>query len=168
MLTALEVSYTNLTVMEPTTETTTMLAPEFLTAGRAVFTADNGKGQHYTFKISQPPEDPLKPLAKRPFFVKLLTGPDNGADYTYMGMLVGDAGRKTLEFVTTPKSNYPLNSVPVRVIQFALRVLQGKQELPDGYHIRHEGKCGMCGRTLTEPESLECGIGPVCREKMGI
>lgn len=29
------------------------------------------------------------------------------------------------------------------------------------------GHCGHCGRTLTNPESLERGIGPVCASKMG-
>jgi hypothetical protein len=29
------------------------------------------------------------------------------------------------------------------------------------------GKCSVCRRTLTDPESIELGIGPVCRVKMG-
>lgn len=29
------------------------------------------------------------------------------------------------------------------------------------------GACGHCGRTLTRPESIERGIGPVCYSKMG-
>lgn len=30
----------------------------------------------------------------------------------------------------------------------------------------HEiGRCGICGRTLTDPESIENGIGPVCAER---
>jgi hypothetical protein len=29
------------------------------------------------------------------------------------------------------------------------------------------GKCGICARTLTDPESRRIGIGPVCREKSG-
>ncbi|AYD86692.1 hypothetical protein SEA_MESH1_47 [Mycobacterium phage Mesh1] len=32
----------------------------------------------------------------------------------------------------------------------------------------HEiGECGVCGRTLTNDESRERGIGPICAEKMG-
>lgn len=32
----------------------------------------------------------------------------------------------------------------------------------------HEiGRCGRCGRTLTDAESRELGIGPVCVEKLG-
>lgn len=29
------------------------------------------------------------------------------------------------------------------------------------------GSCGHCGRTLTNPESIERGIGPICAGKMG-
>lgn len=29
------------------------------------------------------------------------------------------------------------------------------------------GKCGVCGRTLTDEESRAYGIGPICREKTG-
>lgn len=30
----------------------------------------------------------------------------------------------------------------------------------------HSGRCSVCGRTLTNPESIERGIGPVCLGKM--
>jgi hypothetical protein len=29
------------------------------------------------------------------------------------------------------------------------------------------GQCGVCGRTLTNQESRDFGIGPICRDKMG-
>lgn len=32
---------------------------------------------------------------------------------------------------------------------------------------REIGECGHCGRTLTNEESRELGIGPICRNKMG-
>lgn len=32
---------------------------------------------------------------------------------------------------------------------------------------REIGKCGHCGRTLTNEESREYGIGPICREGLG-
>jgi hypothetical protein len=41
------------------------------------------------------------------------------------------------------------------------------QELPGGYKIHHEGRCGKCGRLLTVPESVETGIGPECAKRMG-
>ena len=30
------------------------------------------------------------------------------------------------------------------------------------------GRCGVCGRTLTDPDSIELGIGPICAEKLGM
>ena len=32
------------------------------------------------------------------------------------------------------------------------------------YGVRH-GVCAACGRTLTNPESIEYGIGPICRTR---
>lgn len=32
---------------------------------------------------------------------------------------------------------------------------------------RKTGVCGVCGRKLTDPESVEAGIGPVCASKVG-
>ncbi len=32
---------------------------------------------------------------------------------------------------------------------------------------RELGVCGVCGRTLTDPDSIAAGIGPICAEKKG-
>lgn len=32
---------------------------------------------------------------------------------------------------------------------------------------RETGSCACCGRTLTDPKSIELGIGPVCKDKWG-
>ena len=34
--------------------------------------------------------------------------------------------------------------------------------LPISVRFWHEGRCGRCGRTLTDPESIKRGLGPVC------
>lgn len=34
----------------------------------------------------------------------------------------------------------------------------------DRIQIWHHGECSMCGRALTDPKSIERGIGPVCYE----
>ena len=33
---------------------------------------------------------------------------------------------------------------------------------------RETGSCSCCGRDLTNPQSIELGIGPICREKYGL
>lgn len=35
--------------------------------------------------------------------------------------------------------------------------------LPEHIQIMHHGKCGACGRPLTDPLSIQLGIGPKCR-----
>lgn len=35
-------------------------------------------------------------------------------------------------------------------------------------HGKLTGVCGCCGRALTDPDSIEAGIGPVCAKKFGV
>jgi hypothetical protein len=131
----------------------TTLSTNFILGGKATFTVQNPKGEHYTFKVRS------NEWNGRVYHkVALLTGPDNETSYTYLGRVIPNTG----SFILTDKSKLPLDSLPCRVAAFAFRCVWGTQSLPDGYQIRHEGKCGCCGRTLTTPESLDRGIGPEC------
>lgn len=47
-----------------------------------------------------------------------------------------------------------------------VRLLQKK--IPKELHLLHTGICSVCSRPLTDAESLELGIGPVCRKKLGL
>ena len=125
-----------------------MLTMQFVLGGKAIFTIDNGKGKHYTFSVKR---------KENRWFVSLLTGPDNSNDFTYIGML-NERGN----FFLTKASKMTLDSVPVKVFSWSIKVMQGESTLPEGYSIRHEGKCCRCGRRLTNPESLDTGIGPEC------
>lgn len=40
-----------------------------------------------------------------------------------------------------------------------------KGRLPQDAEVFHEGKCAMCGRKLTDPISVQEGLGPECRQK---
>lgn len=137
-----------------------MITREFITAGRAIFTVSNNKGDRYTFQVTKKEANGQYPAV---WFVALLTGPDNNTDYTYVGMLSADTGGVNL----TRKSRFNDQSTPVRVLRWALRNVWNNQEFPAGYAIRHEGKCGRCGRRLTVPESIDSGIGPECAKMMG-
>lgn len=125
--------------------------PAFFSGGNATFTVSNPTGEHYTFKIRKPKET-------TPYFVSLLSGPDNESDYTYLGVYNPDKQ----EIKLTAKSRFTPDSKPYRVIQWAVRHVNN---LPPGYAIQHNGKCCRCGRTLTVPESIETGIGPECAKK---
>lgn len=126
---------------------------QFFEGGNAIFTVANPEGNHYTFKIRHP--------EKKPFFVSLLTGPDNCSDYTYLGMYIPQNKTVTL----TAKSKFTENSTPVKVIRWAIKMIADNKPLPQGYSIQHEGRCCRCGRILTTPESIKNGIGPECMKK---
>lgn len=136
-----------------------MIDQSFILAGRAVFTVSSPKGGRYTYKVSLKAAEGRYPDT---WFCKLLTGPDNTSDFTYMGIL----DRSTMAVRLTAKSAYGADSTPVKVLVWALAKIQTGSALPAGYEIHHEGKCGRCGRALTVPESIVRGIGPECYGKM--
>lgn len=137
------------------TATKQALTQKFFTAGKAVFTVSNPTGEHFTYRIN---------AFKDMFFVNVLSGPDNTHDYTYVGMINSNSG----DVFLTRKSRVSADSKSFRVVKWAMRQVWAGRDLPEGYEIRHEGKCGRCARTLTVPESIDSGIGPVCAEKMGL
>lgn len=131
-----------------------MISLDFVKAGNAIFTVNNDKDEHYTYEvIYKSGNNPI-------YFVFVLTGGDG--HYSYMGnMNVGSITARP-----AGKSKFKPDSRAVRVFNFSMRIIAGKQELPKGYDIQHEGKCGACGRPLTDPESIKLGLGPVCRTKI--
>lgn len=131
------------------------ITSDFVFAGRATFTVANASGEHLTFRVRR--SEPRDGYDRPAFWAYVLTGPDNENDYTYLGRL-DESGRVTL----TNASRFTADARPVRVLSWAIGVLIGRNRLPAGYTIQHDGCCGRCGRTLTTPASLETGIGPEC------
>lgn len=134
--------------------------PKFFTGGRAVFTVANNKGQHYTYRIATPKKP--NPSGRFTYFASLLTGPNNEHNFTYMGIFNPEKNTVLLTYA----SRYREDSTPLKVICWALQKVTSGTALPEGYSIKHEGRCCRCGRTLTDPTSIELGIGPECRSKV--
>jgi len=132
-----------------------MIDTKFVTAGKAIFTIQNPKGERYTFKVTRK-ESKYGP--GNVFFLSLMTGPDNESSYTYMGLLNPETG----EIRVTQKGAWQDGSTEVKVARWSLGLLWGNGTLPEGYGLHHAGRCGRCGKTLTVPESIETGFGPEC------
>lgn len=137
-----------------------MITKQFVTAGRAIFTIKSVTGEYYTYRVKKVITDHGRAL----WFVALLTGPDNTSSYTYLGQLNDNDGTVRL----TKASHYTDDTLPVKVIRWALRLVWRDAPVPDGYRFHHVGRCGRCGRELTVPESIESGFGPECIHKIGI
>tara|TARA_Y100000310_G_scaffold91334_1_gene88672 strand:+ start:981 stop:1442 length:462 start_codon:yes stop_codon:yes gene_type:complete len=132
-------------------------ARQFISGGSGIFTADNGQGTHFTYKISRPKDKQTgKPLDV--YFVGLVAGPDNNSDYQYLGMFDPTNGSVRL----TAKSRASDDAQSVKVLRWVLAMIWNDRQFPEGYDVLHEGRCGICGRRLTVPESIKNGIGPIC------
>jgi hypothetical protein len=136
----------------------TRLAKEWFLAGDAIFTIQEPTGSHHTFRVQRVEANDRWPES---WFIKMLTGPDNTSDYTYLGKLDRSSGSVLL----TAKSRLTADSHVYKLLSRILyRVWQGEHEAFEahGYQLHHEGRCGRCGRLLTVPESVQSGYGPEC------
>lgn len=115
-------------------------------------------GTRFTYRFAMPEEDGSG--RKRPIFVKLLTSGDNVAGYSYIGCLW------STRFVHGKKSRIGPDAKGVVAFDWVMRQLEAGLLNGELLEIWHEGVCGKCGRTLTVPESIERGMGPVCAKKL--
>lgn len=141
------------------------ITTEFLFAGRAVFTADNGatgdRKAHFTFKVRKwTPKDKAGQDQRPVFLTYLLTGPDRTRDWAYLGTVRLVAG--FVGYYHSPKSKVSVEARSVAALHWVIRVLNGANRVPPAASIQHDGVCARCGRQLTHPESLKTGLGPDC------
>jgi hypothetical protein len=74
------------------------------------------------------------------------------------------AGR-TFVSVMASDDKYPVRK-PESLVSILTAIAHDPAQAASNYG--HQiGKCGICHRTLTDPESIERGIGPVCADKAG-
>lgn len=127
-------------------------AAEFFLAGKAIATLISDKtGTRFTYRVRKV-ENVGKPTV---WFVSLLTGPDNTASYTYVGMITADK-----QFRLTKASKLAASSSPVAAFLWSWKGLVAGEL--KGVTVYHAGRCGRCGRVLTVPESVQSGYGPEC------
>ena len=123
----------------------------YVLGGRGKFTlVSKATGNRFTYKSK---------LVRKGVFIFVLTGSDNEADYDFFaGVLFAD----TTTFRKTPDSDAP----SVQAIRWWAEAQRGhRYETLKQVEFWHEGKCGKCGRALTDPASIQRGLGPVCYER---
>ena len=141
--------------------TTAETALTYIMAGNAYFTLrSKATGVRYTFHVRKAERNEQNNW-KELWFVSLLAGPDNNADYVYMGIVRDNV------FRLTAKSKFNEDTAPVKAFRWSFTALV-QHTLPAMLEIWHDGRCGRCGRKLTVPESVAAGIGPECAGRMGV
>ena len=119
---------------------------DFLKAGRPTFTlVSNKTGDHRTFRGQLSGNGNM-------LWVSLLVAPDS---YKYVGTIY--PATWTYGFTAKSPENHPIHRV-LEYFAAGLRAGDLRQ-----MEFKHAGRCGRCGRELTTPESIDIGLGPVCR-----
>lgn len=129
----------------------------FVYGGKATFTIVSKRtSSHFTYTLRRAPGG----KAGHPWFVFVLTGTNNEADYTYAGFIDPAQPYKVIQ----GRKGRISNSAPsIAGLEWALDAIHnGRSNRLDRFELWHEGRCGVCGRRLTVPESIASGIGPVC------
>lgn len=126
---------------------------QFIYAGRAMFTLRSRKtDRDFTYRVRKA-EDKL--TGKPRYFVDIETG---YMRWQYLGTFIPE--RLPLISLTVTTS--------FKSLIWFLRALHGRQaDLLDQIEFKHLGRCGRCGRTLTDSVSIDRGIGPECITKLG-
>ncbi len=133
-------------------------AMRFVYAGRALFTLVSRRTQRrFTYKVNSAKSN----REANTRFVRVLNGPDNETSYLYLGYL-----NATKPGTMLPgKKGHP-EAESYRALAWTIKQLAAGK-MPEDLEFYHAGKCGCCGRTLTVPESIKTGLGPVCAGKHG-
>lgn len=125
----------------------------FMLAGNAHVTFQSRRtGTRFTYRVRA--ANSHSSQGEAPYFVAVLTGPDN---YEYLGCIY----RRT-NYAHGRKSHISTEAPSAVAFGWVWRYLTSGRMHPD-LAIYHEGRCGACGRRLTDPTSIETGLGPKCR-----
>lgn len=132
---------------------------DFLVGGKAMFTIRSHKtGKHFTYKISKSKKIiGMYFVSINSYDKPLLNG--SVGKWSYIGVLTEEPNGE-LYFRTTQKSTIGRGDKRVDTFMWFVRHHEHLFNC-DFFHI---GKCGKCGRTLTDPTSIEIGLGPICRK----
>ena len=124
-------------------------APEFILGGKSYVTFQNPQtGNRFTYKVIKHKIDDI-------YFVHVLTNPDV---YMFLGTI------RNFVFRHSKKSKIKNDAKSLIVFDYVFHHL-GMGSLNKSIEIFHDGRCGKCGRQLTDPISVETGFGPYCRNK---
>lgn len=108
---------------------------------------------HRTFRVYRKNDKSKFAPGKR--IIGMLIGPDNTSDYEDFAFLTEQGFQVWKRFKSQKHSEYA---------DIILRIASG--EVLDGYMLEVSKRCLVCNRELTDPTSLERGIGPHCWEKI--
>jgi hypothetical protein len=118
-----------------------------------IVTPPDAETRHYTIRIADVPAkfDNVKPGTQ---IAEMLTGSDNTGDYTGFAFVRG-----TRPAIWSKYRAYD-------GWRAALAALVDNFERAASRYVLQSGRCFICNRPLTTPDSIAAGIGPICAAKV--
>lgn len=110
--------------------------------------------EHRTFRVSKGDDGTL--------FYSLLTGPNNERDFKCIAFQKPGFAQPRL---TKAHQNIDKNGLTFRMFTYLTNATPEQAKACGVRWAKESGKCFVCGRKLTTPESIEAGIGPICEDK---
>ena len=126
---------------------------EYLFGGKGIVTLLSPSGKWRTYRFELPHMAGRFPAGTLFAYVKMKH--DN---WRYVGMVKGS------DFRSTRGTTFRYNSPEYKGAEYIVKMMYYDINTP--MKLFHEGICGVCGRPLTRPQSIESGIGPICRKKL--
>lgn len=135
-----------------------MTLPQLFFAGRALLTFHNQEtGGHMTVKVTQAKDKQDRKKRLPIFFVNVSLLGDGDQGFRFAGTIFKD----TMTF-RPGKSIEPGDKLS-KVLPWLMHAVQNPQTLREkGVALLHEGKCCRCALPLTNPASIERGLGDDC------
>lgn len=137
----------------------------YMLAGKSEFVMHSSKtNQDFTYRLTRKEsKDSTDDNNKYIYFLNIKMG----HDWVYAGVLWYDYNTNTYKFATGKSGKVEPSDLNVRSLLFVMNKLQ-INEIPQYCTIFHTGKCGVCGKKLTTPESILTGLGPSCSKRVGV
>ncbi len=120
--------------------------------GKGYFTVTDDEG-HRTFRVS-----PDQKWCDGKTTISVLVGPSNEFSYNGVGFVTNTGVQMWAKY----RSDSRMASLIERLVADAAGALQLTLEMAK-QHVLTSENCFVCGRLLTDPTSIEMGIGPICR-----
>ena len=113
---------------------------------------------HLTFKTRRPKGWTVE----SPVLIDLMVGKDNSSDFGFIGSV---SPRGFYKASTKSKVEGDVKVVADRTLVWLLTKLNHGVDLPEALEIKGASKCCRCSKKLTNPDSIDDGMGPSCRKK---
>ena len=126
----------------------------YIFGGRGVVTLKSPSGIHHSYVFKRPKNEDQFP--DDVIFVYALH--DNSKLF-YVGMVENN------QFRLTRSSRFLPDTEIVRGARYIMK-MAFYDNLDTPMELYHEGVCSICGRPLTNPKSIQTGIGPRCRRRL--